>query len=87
MSKEAKPPAENKEPKKVVIENSPPIFSLQKELEKFKIPVPLTELLKQPAYQSQVTSFMLPPEAPILIEVSTSKKRDPWLFLAHMLRR
>ena len=37
-------------------------FSLQKELEKFKIPIPLTELLKQPAYQSQVTYFMLPPE-------------------------
>lgn len=38
-------------------------FNLQKELEKIKIPVPLTELLKQPAYQSQVASFILPPEA------------------------
>ena len=63
MSKEVKPPAENKEPKEVVIEKFPPVFNLQKELENVKIPVPLTELLKQHAYQSQVTSFMLPPEA------------------------
>ena len=63
MSKEVKPSAENKESKEVVIEKSSPVVSLQKELEKVKIPVPLTELLKQPAYQSQVTSFMIPPEA------------------------
>ena len=66
VSKEVKPPAENKESKEVVIEKPPPAFSLQKELEKVKILVPLTELLKQPAYQSQVTSFMLPPKAPII---------------------
>ena len=51
-SKEAKPLAENKYSKEVVAEKSPLAFSLQKELEKIKIPVPLTELLKQPAYQS-----------------------------------
>ena len=44
------------------VDRSSSTFSLQKELEKVKIPIPLTELLKQPAYQSQVTSFMLPPE-------------------------
>ena len=65
MSKEIKSSAENKESKEVVIENPPPAFNLQKELEKIKIPVPLTELLKQPVYQSQVTSFMLPLEIPI----------------------
>ena len=46
VSKEVKPTVENKESKEVVVENPPPSFSLQKELEKVKIPVPLTELLK-----------------------------------------
>ena len=50
--KEEKPPAESKEPKESLVEKPPPMFSLQKELEKVKISVPLTELLKQPAYQS-----------------------------------
>ena len=60
VSKEVKPSAENKESKEVVIETPPPAFNLQKELEKVKIPVPLTELLKQPDYESQFSSCMLP---------------------------
>ena len=39
---------------------------MQKELEKVKIPFPLTKLLRQLAYESQVTSLLLPPEAPII---------------------
>lgn len=35
-------------------------FNLQKELEKVKIHVPLTELLKQPHYKAQVSKFMHP---------------------------
>lgn len=66
VSKEVKPSVENKESKEVVIENFPPSFNLQKELEKVKIPVPLTKLLKQPTYQSQVTSLLSPPKAPII---------------------
>ena len=54
--------AENKESKEVATEKSSSAFSLQKDLEKVKILVPLTELMKQPTYQSQVTSFMLPPK-------------------------
>ena len=50
--KEEKPPTESKEPKESIIEKSPSAFNLQKELENFKIPVPLTELLKQTVYQS-----------------------------------
>ena len=49
-----------------MIENPSSAFNLQKELEKIKIPIPLIELLKQPVYQSQVTSFMLPPGIPIV---------------------
>ena len=45
VSKEAKPLVENKESKEVATEKSSSAFSLQKELEKVKIPVPLTELL------------------------------------------
>jgi len=37
------------------IEKFQPAFNLQKELEKVKIHVPLTELLKQPTYKAQVS--------------------------------
>ena len=67
IMKEVKPLPQNKDPKdkeskEVSVDRPSSAFSLQKELEKVKILVPLTELLKQPTYQSQVTSFMLPPE-------------------------
>ena len=53
--KEVKPIPQNKDPKdkeskEVLMDRSSSSFSLQKELEKVKIPVPLTELLKQPEY-------------------------------------
>lgn len=38
-------------------------FNLQKELEKVKILVPLTKLLKQPTYKAKVFHFMLPSTA------------------------
>ena len=49
--KEVKPLVENGETKENIIEKSSSVFNLQKELEKGKILVPLTELLTQPAYQ------------------------------------
>ena len=39
IPKEEKHPAESKEQKESLVEKPPPVFSLQKELEKFKIPV------------------------------------------------
>lgn len=48
-----------KQPVDVVIRNSS-TFSLQKQLEKVKILFPLTKLLKQPNYKSQVSQFMCP---------------------------
>lgn len=42
------------------IEKFQPAFNLQKELEKVKILVPLTELLNQPTYKAQVSQFMHP---------------------------
>ena len=42
------------------VEKGQSAFNLQKELEKVKIPVPPTELLKQPTYKVQVSMFMLP---------------------------
>ena len=52
ITKEAKLPLQRKDSKEkeVTMDKSSSIFNLQKELEKVKIPVPLTELLKQPAY-------------------------------------
>ena len=50
VSKEVKPLVQRKYSKEIITEKSSSTFSLQKELEKFKIPVPLNELLKQPAY-------------------------------------
>lgn len=35
------------------------VFSLQKEIEKVKIPIPLIKFLKQPSYKSQFSQFML----------------------------
>ena len=85
VSKEVKPSAENKESKEFVIEKSPPAFNFQKELEKFKIPVPLTELLKQPAYQCQVTSLLLPPEAPIIPDsLNLQEERPMVVFGPHV---
>ena len=52
IPKEEKSLAEIKETKENLIEKPPPMFILQKELEKVKIPVPLTELLKQLVYQA-----------------------------------
>ena len=84
-SKVVIPPDENKESKEVVIEKSSPTFNLQKELEKVKIPVPLTELLKQPAYQSQVTSFMLPPEATLTPDsLNLQEERPMVVFGPHV---
>ena len=85
-SKEVKPLAENKESKEVAIENSSPTFSLQKELEKIKIPAPLTELLKQPTYQSQVTSFMLPPEAAHIPDSLNLQEERPMVVFGPKLR-
>ena len=85
VSKEIKFSAKNKESKEVVIEKPPPAFSLQKELEKIKIPVPLTELLKQPTYQSQVTSFMLPPEISIVHDsLNLQEERPMVVFGPHV---
>lgn len=42
------------------IEKTKSTFNLQRELEKVKISIPLTELLKQPTYKDQVSQFMLP---------------------------
>ena len=51
--KEVKLPLQNKElkEKEVSIDKPSSTFSFQKELEKVKIPVPLSELLRQPVYQ------------------------------------
>ena len=85
VSKEVKHSPENKESKEVVVEKSPPVFSLQKELEKVKIPLPLTELLKQPTYQSQVTSFMLPPEATLAPDsLNLQEERPMVVFGPHV---
>lgn len=45
----------------VTVDRKPPTFSLQNQLEKVKIDVTLTELLKQPNYKVQVSQFMCPP--------------------------
>ena len=84
IPKEEKPPANNKEPKESLVEK-PPVFSLQKELEKVKIPVPLSELLKQPAYQAQVSSFMLPQgAAPIPDSLNLQEERPMVVFGPHV---
>ena len=58
---------------------------MQKELEKIKIPVPLTELLKQPVYQSQVTSFILPPELPVAPDsLNLQEERPMVVFGPHV---
>ena len=85
IPKEEKPPANSKEPKESLVEKPPPVFSLQKELEKVKIPVPLTKLLKQPAYQSQVSSFMLPQGAvPIPDSLNLQEERPMVVFGPHV---
>ena len=38
------------------------------------------ELLKQPAYQSQVTSLLLPPEAPIIPDNLNLQEERPMVF-------
>lgn len=43
---------------KVKVEKEVHYFSIQKELEKVKIPIPLTELVKQPAYKKQTSYFI-----------------------------
>ena len=68
-----------------MIEKSTFAFNLQRELEKIKIPVPLTELLKQPVYQSQVTSFTPLPESQITPDsLNLQEERPMVVFGPHV---
>lgn len=61
----------------IKIHRIPFSFSLQKELEKLKIVVPLTKLLKQPIYKAQMSQFMSSPTTTPLQESLNLQEEMP----------
>ena len=54
-------------------------------MRKLRFHSPLTELLKQPVYQSQVTSIILPPEIPIIPDsLNLQEERPMVVFDPHV---